>query len=83
MHPPQHNPAATQPGKLFIIISLQQRYGKKHPPSPGANSSSCSFHVGIYVHHSVKSIGKKIQSKFKKKKLPAYNLKPGTRKKSG
>lgn len=31
MHPPQNNPAATQPGKLFIIISLQQRYGKKAP----------------------------------------------------
>lgn len=58
MHPLQHNLAAAQPGTLFIIISLQQRYGKKHPPSPGANSSSCSFHVGIYVHHSVKSIGK-------------------------
>lgn len=34
MHPPQHNPAATQPGKLFIIISLQQRYGKKAPALP-------------------------------------------------
>lgn len=37
---------------------------KKHPPSPGANSSSCSFHVGIYVHHSVKSTRNKIQSRF-------------------
>lgn len=68
MHPWQDNTAATQPGKFFIIISLQQRYWgkkKKHTPCPGANSSSCSFHVGIYVHHSVKSIRrKKIQSKF-------------------
>lgn len=62
MQSPQHNPAAMQPGKLFIIISLQQRYGKKHPPSIGANSSSCSIHVGISVHHSVKSIGEKKNS---------------------
>lgn len=34
MHPPQHNLAAMQPGKLFIIISLQQRYGKKAPALP-------------------------------------------------
>lgn len=80
MHPPQHNPAAMQPGKLFIIISLQQRYGKKHPPSPGANSSSCSFHVRIYVHHSVKSIGEKNSIQVLKK-LSMYDLKPGTRKK--
>lgn len=80
-HPPQRNPAAIQPGKLFIIFSLQQRYReKKHPPSPGANSSSCSFHVGIYVHHSVKSIRKKkIHPSLKK--LPKDDLKPGTRKK--
>lgn len=79
-HPLQHNAAAMRPGKLFIIISLQQRYGKKHPPSPGANSSSCSFHVRIYVHHSVKSIREKNSIQVLKK-LSMYDLKPGTRKK--
>lgn len=34
MHWLPHNLAATQPGKLFIIISLQHRYGKKAPALP-------------------------------------------------
>lgn len=88
MHPWQDNTAATQPGKFFIIISLQERYwGKKKKahtlprckqqqlqlPCRNLCTSQCK------VHQKEKN-SIQVLKKNQKTKPPRCDLKPGTRK---
>lgn len=77
MHLPWHNPAAMQPGRLFIIISLQQRYGKKKAPTlPWCQQQQPQHpHWDLCTSQCKVHRGKKFNPSLKKDKKP-HDLKP-------
>lgn len=82
MHLPRHNPAATQPGRLFIIISLRQRYGEKKAPTlPRCHQQQLQHpRWDLCTSQCEVRLGKKFNPSLKKKPTKPHDLKPGTRK---